>query len=91
VVLARMSTARLGTVPRGASGRSAVEVVERVIELPAAQERRPRRDEWPALLRELTAQLDTGRIYTRNLPELARALEQLTDAVHRRQNRRPRR
>lgn len=71
-----------------ASGRSAIEVVERVVEVPVARERTPRREQWPALLCELTAQLNAGHIYSRDLPELARALEQLTAAVQRRQNRR---
>jgi hypothetical protein len=77
-----------------ASGRSAVEVIERVVEVQTEGERTPRREQWPTLLRELTAQLDAGRIYARDLPELALALalEQLATAVQRRQNsRRPRR
>ena len=69
-----------------ASGRSAVEVVERVIQVPVAQERTPRHDEWPAALRELAAQLDDGRIYRRDLPDLAAALTELTAAFSRRQN-----
>jgi hypothetical protein len=68
------------------SGRSAVEIVERVVEVPVARERTPRREEWPALLRELTAQVDAGRIYTRDLPELTRTLDQLTTAIQRRRN-----
>lgn len=69
-----------------ASGRSAVEVVERVIEVPVARERTPRRDEWPALLSELTTQLDDGRIYARDLPDLGSALNDLVAAYTRRQN-----
>jgi hypothetical protein len=69
-----------------ASGRCAVEVVERVVEFPAAREPTPRRDEWPGLLRELTAQLDTGSIYARDLPDLGAALNALIAAYGRRQN-----
>jgi hypothetical protein len=69
-----------------ASGRSAVEVVERVIEVPVARERTPWRDEWPALLRELGGQLDADRIYARGLPGLGAALDDLVAAYNRRQN-----
>jgi hypothetical protein len=41
-----------------ASGRAAVEVVERLVEVPVVRERTPRPGKWPALLRERTAQLD---------------------------------
>ena len=74
-----------------ASGRSAVEVVERVIEVPAAPDATPRREQWPSLLRELAAQLDTGRIYTRDLPELGTVLTAALDAFQRRSARRGRR
>ena len=69
-----------------ASGRSAVEIVERVVEVPAAHTPPPRRDEWPALLRELAAQLDGGRIYARDLTDLAPALHELVAAFNRRGN-----
>ena len=68
-----------------ASGRSAVEVVERVVEVRIERDRVPRRDEWPALLRELTTQLDAGRIYAREMPELTTALNGLIAAHNRRQ------
>jgi hypothetical protein len=75
-----------------ASGRSAVEVVERVVEVPVAQDRTPRRDEWPALLGTLAAQLDDGHVYARNLPDLGSALSDLVAAYNRRQKAgRPRR
>jgi hypothetical protein len=75
-----------------ASGRSAVEVVERVVEVPAEHDRTPRREQWPALVRELTAQLDDGRIYARDLPDLSDVLNDLVAAYNRRQTpRRPRR
>ena len=68
-----------------ASGRSAVEVVERVVEVPVEREHTPRREEWPTLLRQLTAQLDDGRIYARDLPDLSTALADLVAAFNRRQ------
>ena len=43
-----------------ASGRSAVQVVERVIEKPVERVRMPRHDEWPGVLRELAGQLETA-------------------------------
>jgi hypothetical protein len=69
-----------------ASGRAAVQVVERLVEVPVARERTPQREEWPALLRELAAQLDDGRIYARDLPELGSALNDSAAAYNRRQN-----
>lgn len=69
-----------------ASGRAAVEVVERVVEVPVERDRVPRRNEWPALLRELVAQLDTGQIYARDLPGLSAALDELLTAVRRRRS-----
>ena len=52
-----------------ASGRAAVQVVERRVEVrvPAA----PTRRDWPRLLAELARQLDDGRVYDRDLPDLA--------------------
>lgn len=69
-----------------ASGLSAVEVVERVVAVPIESDRTPRREEWPVLLRELTAELDDGRIYARDLPDLATALTDLVAAYNRRYN-----
>ncbi len=55
-----------------ASGRSAVEVVERRVEVPTAIPLN-RRD-WPHVLRELTTQLDNGRAYDRDLATLSAVL-----------------
>ncbi len=55
-----------------ASGRSAVEVVERRVEIPTAVPL-ARRD-WPRVLRELTTQLDDGRVYDRDLATLSAEL-----------------
>lgn len=63
-----------------ASGRSAVEIVERVVQPPPsppvatpAEPVTPTRGDWVPL-RELADQLDAGRIYARDLPDLAAAL-----------------
>ncbi len=47
-----------------ASGRSAVEVLERRIEIPVVL--MPTRRDWPRVLGELTAQLEDGRLYDRD-------------------------
>ncbi|PRY47633.1 hypothetical protein LY71_113135 [Geodermatophilus tzadiensis] len=67
-----------------ASGRSAVEVVERRVEIPTAVPL-TRRD-WARVLRELTTQLDDGRVYDRDLATLAAELSALLDAYRRRQH-----
>jgi hypothetical protein len=51
-----------------------VEVVERVVHVPVERTHTPRHREWPELLRELAALLDSGRIYQRDLPHLGAAL-----------------
>ena len=65
-----------------ASGRAAVHVVERQVEVrvPAA----PTRRDWARLLTELTRQLADGRVYDRDLPELAAALGAVLAAYSRR-------
>lgn len=65
-----------------ASGRSAVEVVERRVEVPTAVPL-TRRD-WPHVLRELTTQLDDGRVYDRDLVRLSTELRVLLEAYRRR-------
>lgn len=66
------------------SGRSAVEVVERVVEVPPERDRVPRPDQWLALLHELGHELDAGRIYARDLPKLGAALDEVAAAYERR-------
>ena len=65
-----------------ASGRSAVHVVERQVEVPVPAT--PTRRAWAALLGELARQLDDGRVYDRDLPALAPALRSVLDAYDRR-------
>jgi hypothetical protein len=65
-----------------ASGLSAVQVVERrvEVEVPLA----PTRRDWQGLLGMLVHHLEDGRLYDRDLPGLARALEPVLQAYRRR-------
>lgn len=77
-----------------ASDRNAVDVVQHIVtvektlvkkqrvEVPAPVT--PRRGEWPQVLRELAKQLDTGRLYDRDLPAVVTAMEEVLVAVGRR-------
>src|SRR4051812_24525447 len=65
-----------------ASGLSAVRVVERRVEVPTPV--CPTRRDWPGLLHELARQLGSGRVYDRDLPELAVALNAVLEAFGRR-------
>jgi hypothetical protein len=75
-----------------ASGRAAVQVVDRVVEVDrlvtVVQEvpviTVPKGTEWPAALAQLATALDTGRVYDRDLPALAQALAGVADALDRR-------
>ncbi|MGY1618874.1 hypothetical protein ACI797_19205 [Geodermatophilus sp. SYSU D00691] len=59
-----------------------MELVERRVEVqvPLA----PTRRDWPRLLVELADQLNDGRVYDRDLPALARALQPVLEAYRRR-------
>ena len=65
-----------------ASGLSAVEVVERRVEVQVPLV--PTRRDWPRLLGELVGQLDDGGVYDRDLPALARALQPVLESYRRR-------
>jgi hypothetical protein len=69
-----------------ASGRAAVQIVERIVITPAAPTapRTPRHDDWPGLLRELSRQLDRGLVYDRDMPGIASALDEALAAFRRR-------
>ena len=67
------------------SGRAAVQVVERRVQVRVPLE--PTRRDWPKLLGELAGQLNDGRVYDRDLPGLARALEPVLQAYRRRAHR----
>ncbi len=64
------------------SDRPAVQMVERVVEvrIPLV----PTRRDWPELLTGLAGQLSDGRVYDRDLPGLARHLEDVLQAYRRR-------
>jgi len=72
-----------------ASGRSAVTVIERRVEIPVRalagfeDGRQPMHGEWVSLLRQLAGQLDTGAIYVRDTPELSAALNEVLSAYER--------
>jgi hypothetical protein len=75
-----------------ASGRVTVQVVDRVVEVDrlvtVLQEvpvtTVPKGAEWPAALAQLARTIDTGRVYDRDLPALAKALADVADALDRR-------
>jgi hypothetical protein len=67
-----------------ASGRSAVQIVERRVEVPTTVPL-TRRD-WPRVLRDLTTRLDDGRVDDRDLGALGRELRGVLEAYMRRQN-----
>jgi hypothetical protein len=59
-----------------------VQLVERRVEVQVPLV--PTRRDWPTLLGELAGQLNDGRVYDRDLPGLARALEPVLQAYRRR-------
>ncbi|MGI8677392.1 MAG: hypothetical protein ACR2LX_01630 [Jatrophihabitans sp.] len=66
------------------SGRAAVQIVERRIEVPvpaAARHGNPTHGEWLPLLAELARQLDTGAVYPRDLNELMPAIENVLHSL----------
>ena len=70
-----------------ASGRRAVEIVERVVTVPAAPPSaapQPRQLAWVELLRQLATQVERGAVYDRHLGPIAEAVDDVVRAVHRR-------
>ena len=75
-----------------AHGLVAVQVVDRTIEVevpvivaqPVAVPTKPRDAGWAPALRDLAQQLDAGRVYDRDLPELVDALNVVLAALGRR-------
>jgi hypothetical protein len=68
-----------------ASGRSAVEIVERVVAVPTQQPSPlPRQLAWANLLRVLARQLDSGAVYDRHLLAIAAAAQDVFTAAQRR-------
>ena len=79
------------------SGLSAVRVVERIVEVqrpaptlraPKVPRLLPRGAGWDNVLHELAHQLNTGRVYDRDLPDVTDALTTVTEALARRQKHR---
>ena len=71
-----------------ASGRSAVSVVERRVEIPVRsfgvqESRQPLHGDWVSLLRALAGQLDSGAVYARDIPTLTLALNEVLTAYER--------
>src|SRR5829696_2617361 len=67
-----------------ASGRCAVDVAERRVEIRVLVS--PTRRDWHRLLGELVLQLDDGRVYDRDLGALSVALGSVLEAFRRRQH-----
>src|SRR3954447_156865 len=63
-----------------ASGRSAIQIVEREVEVPTPVI--PTRRDWARLLGELVRQLDDGRVYDRDLRDLGLVLHHVLEAYH---------
>lgn len=63
-----------------ASGRAAIQIVERRVEVPT-QLPLTRRD-WPRTLHELVQRLHDGRVYDRDLPGLSIALDAVVKAYN---------
>lgn len=76
-----------------ASGRSAVQIVERHVDVvvkpsppPPAT---PQHQDWLPLLLELAIQLDNGALYDRDLPALTKSVNHVLGVFARRRRRRP--
>lgn len=66
-----------------ASGRSAIRIVERTVIAAAPPPAPSAVLNWPQMLAELARQLDSGRIYDRDLTALSNALATVLDAYER--------
>lgn len=71
------------------SGLAAVEVVRETVIKHRGHERQPRTWEWAELLEQLSRQLDNGRVYDRDLPDIRTALRMVADSSARRRGPRP--
>ena len=75
-----------------ASGLAAVQVIDRVVQVDrpvtvnehVKVEVVPHGPAWPHALAQLTEQIDTGKVYDRDLPALAAALVDVRSALNRR-------
>src|SRR6476646_1886373 len=66
------------------SGRSAVEVVDREVVVKEVVHALPRGKEWADTLQTLVQQIDTGKVYRRDLPAIEDALSELVRSLNRR-------
>jgi hypothetical protein len=71
------------------SGLVAVEVVRETVVEHRGRERQPRGGEWAKLLKQLSRQLDEGRVYDRDLADLRAALRMVVESSARRRGPRP--
>lgn len=88
MVLQDVPAPRLGAGPSRRIGRSAIQVVERIVHLPSVPVPVPVKANstpvnWPETLATLAAQLDSGRIYDRDLVALSTALDVVLAAFER--------
>jgi len=65
------------------SGRSAVEVVDREVVVNQILLAVPRGKEWAEALQTLAQQIDTGKVYRRDLPVIDEAVVELFQALRR--------
>lgn len=97
VVLQLVPAPGVGTDSGGRVGRAAVRVVDRVVETQpppdpdASSAEWPKGPGWATALNQLTHQLDTGRVYDRDLAVISTATVALNEALSRRVNARRRR
>jgi hypothetical protein len=66
-----------------------VEVVRETVVKHRGRDRQPRGTEWAELLEQLARQLDDGRVYDRDLPEIRAALAMVVESSARRHGPRP--
>lgn len=79
-----------------ASGRTAVEIIERIVEVEkpvevvreVEVEVMPKGARWGEALREFARQLDNGRVYDRDLADMEASLLKVIEAFNRRSRRR---
>ena len=67
-----------------ASGRAAVHVVDREVIVREPVQATPRSAEWADVLQTLSQQIDTGKVYRRDLPAIRSAVEGVSRALQRR-------
>src|SRR5690349_2008792 len=66
------------------SGRSAVKIVDREVVVRETVQAVPRGGGWAEALQTLAQQIDTGKVYRRDLPAIRSAVEDVSRALQRR-------